>query len=81
MKKLDTVIEFRRKFALSYLFFHVLTEWLTTLDKRVSRNILLLIDNCTAHKIHVNLNTIKIVYLPANTTSLLQPCDHGEGGG
>jgi len=41
-----------------------------------NRNILVLIDNCTAHKIE-DFSNIKFVFLPANTTSLIQPLDMG----
>ncbi len=42
-----------------------------------SRHILLLIDNAPSHPEVVGLTNIKVVYLPKNTTSLIQPCDAG----
>lgn len=35
------------------------------------------VDNCTAHGDIPNLTNIKMRYLPANTTSKLQPLDQG----
>lgn len=55
----------------------IFNEWLKKWDKRLTRNILLLIDNCPAHIIEGTLKRIRIVFLPANTTSLLQPLDQG----
>ena len=40
------------------------------------RSILLFVDNCTSHP-DVICNNIKLVFLPPNTTSRLQPCDAG----
>jgi hypothetical protein len=42
-----------------------------------SRKILLLVENCPAHPELDNLQNIKSVFLPANTTSVLQPMDRG----
>jgi hypothetical protein len=41
------------------------------------RKILLLVDNCPAHPMLEKLENIKLVFLPANTTSMLQPMDQG----
>lgn len=38
--------------------------------------IILMVDNCTAH-CKMTLNNIKLVFLPPNTTSVLQPMDQG----
>ena len=42
--------------------------------KAQKRNILMFVDNCGAHP-DVKLSNIKLVFLPPNTTSRLQPCD------
>lgn len=55
----------------------IFSEWLCDWDASLTQNIVLLIDNCIAHAVHLQLNHIKLVYLPANTTSILQPCDEG----
>ena len=44
---------------------------------RQDRKILLVIDNCPAHPVIDNLSHIKIVFLPPNSTSCLQPMDQG----
>ena len=46
--------------------------------KEIPFKILLLLDNCTAHPdlSHINPN-VKIMMLPPNTTSLIQPMDQG----
>jgi hypothetical protein len=41
------------------------------------RKILLLVDNCPAHPHIQDLSNIKLVFLPPNATSVLQPMDIG----
>jgi len=53
------------------------TEWLQAWDRQLTRKIVLLVDNCTAHSTTCMLKNIQIVHLLANTTSLIQPCDQG----
>ncbi|XP_016659158.1 tigger transposable element-derived protein 4-like [Acyrthosiphon pisum] len=54
----------------------IFKDWLINWDKELNRNILLLIDNCPAHIIDcINLRHIKVIFLPANITSIIQPCD------
>lgn len=58
----------------------VFNNWLRSLDKEIKkkkRKILIFVDNCTAHGDIPPLTNIKIKYLPANTTSKLQPLDQG----
>lgn len=55
-------------------------EFLTYLDRKMSsqnRNTVLLLDQCAAHPKQVTLQSVKLVFLPANTTSHLQPLDAG----
>ena len=55
-------------------------EWIRKVDKsmrNLGRHILLLIDNCPAHKNVHDLTNVKVQYLPPNTTTVLQPCDQG----
>ena len=54
-------------------------DWLTNLDNRFKaqkRKVLLFIDNCPAHP-DVQRDNVKVVFLPPNTTSRLQPMDAG----
>ncbi|KAL4121977.1 hypothetical protein QTP88_014392 [Uroleucon formosanum] len=54
-------------------------SWLVKFDQKMrlnQRNVLLFIDNCTAH-CTINLKSVRIEFLPPNTTSKLQPMDQG----
>ncbi|XP_025198312.1 tigger transposable element-derived protein 6-like [Melanaphis sacchari] len=55
----------------------IFNEWLIKWDKQLNNKTVLLIDNCPAHVVSVSLKHIRIIFLPANTTSLIQPCDQG----
>lgn len=55
-------------------------EWVRKVDQKIKtakRNILLLIDNCTAHVSVRGLTNTKLIFSPPNTTSKLQPADQG----
>ena len=55
-------------------------EWLRKFDssfRAESRKVALLIDNCPAHLEIKNFTNIKLIFLPPNTTSVLQPMDQG----
>lgn len=66
-----------RAWMLSDLF----TAWLTKLDKKFlqqARSVLMIVDNCPSHlNIQPQLKAIRLVFLPPNATSILQPCDQG----
>ena len=54
-------------------------QWLDKLNSKMKcegRSILLLVDNCSAHP-DIQFSNVKLVFLPPNTTSKLQPCDAG----
>ena len=56
------------------------TEWVVEFDKkmkRMKRKVLLFVDNCPAHADVRNLAATTLIFLPPNTTSVLQPCDQG----
>ena len=58
----------------------IFADWLRKIDTQMKsqrRNILIFVDNCTAHNKMPILSHVKLVYLPANTTSKLQPLDQG----
>jgi hypothetical protein len=54
-------------------------EFLTCLERRMAaknRKILLFVDQCTAHSKDISkLRNAQVEFLPANTTSVLQPMD------
>ncbi|CAI6363779.1 unnamed protein product [Macrosiphum euphorbiae] len=55
-------------------------KWLKQFDEKLfmeNRKIILFIDNCTAHVIVPNLKAITIKFFPTDSTSKLQPLDHG----
>ena len=55
-------------------------EWVRELDRKFAsegRSIALVIDNCPAHPHIENLKSIKLFFLPPNTTSATQPMDQG----
>ncbi|BFZ15182.1 hypothetical protein BsWGS_18221 [Bradybaena similaris] len=57
----------------------IFTVWANKLNNKMrlqGRKILLLLDNCTAHP-PLQLSNIKLLMLPPNSTSKLQPCDAG----
>jgi hypothetical protein len=62
----------------------IFLEWLKGFDARMAgRNVLLIMDNCSAHiplmqlTSVVTLRNTTVFYLPPNTTSKIQPCDVG----
>ena len=65
-----------RAWMTSSLFEKIITQWDNRLFRQ-KKKILLLVDNCPAHPKISNLKAIKLVFLPANTTSVLQPMDQG----
>lgn len=55
-------------------------QFLREYDKKFlqqKRNVLFIVDNCPAHPEIDKLHSIKVVYLPPNTTSITQPMDMG----
>ncbi len=57
----------------------LMEEWLTAFNskmKREKRKVLMFLDNATCHP-HLQLSNVKLMFLPANTTSCTQPMDQG----
>lgn len=54
-------------------------KWLKKIDNQMRKQcqIVMLCDNCAAHSDDIRLMNIKLVFLPPNTTSLMQPMDQG----
>ena len=62
--------------AYSVIFQHWITDWDVALI-RENRKILLPVDNCPAHPKIQSLKNIRLEFLPANTTFLIQPLNQG----
>ena len=57
-------------------------QWLDKLNSKMKCegwSILLFVDNCTSHP-DLQFSNVKLVFLPPNTASQLQPCDAGSCG-
>lgn len=55
-------------------------NWLLKLDKKFKkekRKVILFIDNCTAHNTIALMENVKVIFFPANMTSVIQPMDQG----
>ncbi|XP_029653824.1 tigger transposable element-derived protein 6-like [Octopus sinensis] len=52
-------------------------EWLLSWDRDLQKKILVVVDRCPSHEIYSNLVSIELLYLPAKTTTILQPMDQG----
>ena len=64
----------------SWMGSQIFEEWVRELDRifrMEGRKIALLIDNCPAHPSVSDLTNVQVVFLPSNTTSVLQPMDQG----
>lgn len=58
----------------------IFEQYLRSLDARMgckNRKILLFVDHCPAHPVVNGLRNVEVRFLPANTTSVLQPMDQG----
>ena len=60
---------------------NLFSTWLYKQDQmftRQRRKVALILDNCAAHpNLNSTLKSIKIIFLPPNTTSVTQPIDQG----
>ena len=64
----------------SWMNGEIFEEWVHKLDRKFradDRKIALIIDNCPPHPSVSILTNVQIVFLPPNTTSILQPMDQG----
>jgi hypothetical protein len=58
----------------------IFENWLERRNSDLSemnRKIVLILDNATCHNISKQFSNIDLIFLPKNTTSLIQPCDQG----
>lgn len=66
----------KKAWMTSAIFEEEIRNWDEELVKK-RRKIALLVDNCTAHPKIKELKSIKLIFLPPNCTSVLQPMDQG----
>ena len=77
VKKFSCAYSHQRRAWMTAVRFH---EWLADLNsemKKRKRHILLFVDNCPAHPKNEKFSNVRVEFLPANTTSHLQPLDQG----
>ncbi|KAM7296881.1 tigger transposable element-derived protein 6-like, partial [Ixodes scapularis] len=77
IRTLPTDYEANRK---AWMTGELFKKRLKKLDRKFelsNRQVLLIVDNCSAHKVDVELKAIKLMFLPPNTTAALQPMDQG----
>ena len=77
IKKLSCKYKSQKK---SWMDSQIFEEWVRKLELTFGmegRKIELLIDNCPAHPSVSDLRNVQLVFLPPNTTSVLQPMDQG----
>ena len=63
----------------AWMTFVLFREWCDRINSQMRlqrRKILMFVDNCSAHP-PIAISNVKLVFLPPNTTSKLQPCDAG----
>ena len=78
-KKLSDLPIVYRNNTKSWMTSEIFKEFLANLNKSMKqkdRNIVLIVDNCKAHP-KITLTNVKLVFLPANSTSRLQAMDLG----
>ena len=61
----------KKSWMTSAIFSDFLVQW----DKKLTENIVLDLDNCAVHPTHLILQHIKLVFLPPNTTSIIELLD------
>ncbi|XP_006007310.2 tigger transposable element-derived protein 4-like [Latimeria chalumnae] len=69
-----------RNSAKAWMTSSLFQEWLKNWERELrlqNCHVCLLIDNCLAHSVNVNLSHIVLKFLPPNTTSVMQPMDMG----
>jgi hypothetical protein len=70
----------RERNTKAWMTCNVFEDWINKWNnklRKAGRNVLLLLDNASSHVIPESLSNITVHFLPANTTSHLQPLDAG----
>ena len=68
---------FKRSNTSAWMNQDLFIEWLDFFNQKIeNRNVILILDNFSSHKVD-GFNNIKRVFLPPNSTSNLQPLDKG----
>ena len=68
---------YNQKAWMTAIVFQQFLEGFDRLMRNKNRNVVLLLDNAPSHKVSVELTNVKVVMLPLNTTSHIQPMDAG----
>lgn len=76
VRSFPTKYEANKKAWMTQALFEDFLRKLNKQMKLQNRKIMLFIDQCTAHP-DLQLSNVRVVFLPANCTSKLQPCDLG----
>ena len=77
VKSLPAVWKANRKARMTSQIFE---EWVRKFDRKMllqGRSVALIVDNCPAHLAISGLRAVQLIFLPPNTTSVLQPRDQG----
>ncbi|CAF1076189.1 unnamed protein product [Brachionus calyciflorus] len=75
----STIVEYYSN-AKAWMTSKIFNIWLTGFNKKMrneNREVLLLLDNASSHKVEGEYSNVKVYYLPPNTTSMLQLMDAG----
>ena len=73
VKSLPAVWKANRK---AWMTSQIFEEWVRKFDKKMllqGRSVALIVDNCPAHPAISGLRAVQLIFLPPNTTSVLQP--------
>ncbi|XP_029657980.1 tigger transposable element-derived protein 6-like [Octopus sinensis] len=75
----DEYLQYRNS-SKAWMNMEIFNEWLYNWNKTLKqkqKKILLVVDHCPSHRITIELSMIEVLYLPKNTTTVLQPMDQG----
>jgi hypothetical protein len=75
----QTVVDYHynQKAWMTAIIFQQFLEGFDRLMRNKNRHVVLLLDNAPSHKVSIELTNVKVLMLPPNTTSHIQPMDAG----